>query len=86
MKNVLKMHVTGKDCSKRDFSIEVTFRLVPPTDKDYYGNGHYMTVDMPSNHLYVDCRYSGTTDLEKLARIWIKNYFGPNAQEVRHIA
>jgi len=86
MKNTLKMQVTGKDCQKQDFSVEVTFRLIPPDSNDYYGNGYYMTVDMPNNHFYVDCRYSGTTDIGRLADTWIKNYFGPNAQEVRQIA
>lgn len=86
MKNTLKMQVSGKDCQKQDFTTQVTFRLVPPTGKDYYGNGYYMTVDMPGNNFYVDCRYSGTTDINKLADTWMKNYFGPNAQEVRQIA
>ncbi len=86
MKNVLKMQVTGTDCQNNDFSTVVTFRLVPPSEKDYYGNGHYMTVDMPGNNFYVDCRYSGTTDISKLATTWIKHYFGPNAREIRQIA
>ena len=86
MNKTLKLRVSGKDCRGIDFTEEVTFRLIPPSDNDYYGNGHYMAVDMPRNHFYVDCRYAGTTDIEKLADIWVKNYFGPNAQEVRKIA
>ena len=86
MKKSLKLRVSGNDCEGNDFTVEATFRLVPPSGNDYYGNGYYMTVDMPKNHFYVDCRYAGTTNIGKLANIWVKNYFGTNAREVMEIA
>ena len=68
------------------FKTQVKFTLFPPDGSDYYGNGYYMDVEHDGCIHYIDVRYSGTTDIEKLARIWIKNYFGNNVEEIKTVA
>lgn len=80
----LKVLVSGTQRG-RAYTTPVTFTLVPPKTRDYYGNGHYMNVDLPGSSHYVDARYSMTTDLEKLARIWIKDYFGNTVKDIKTV-
>ena len=82
---MLKLIISGSH-KGHNYADVVTFKLIPPNSKDYAGNGHKMIVDMAGNPAaihYVDCRYSGTTDLWKLADIWIKDYYGNTVKEVR---
>ena len=78
MKQTIKVIVKGQRRGKT-FNTKITFTLIPPTGMSYAGNGHFMSVDMPGSSHYVDVRYSHTTDIKKLATIWIKDYFGKNA-------
>ena len=67
------------------YKTTVKFTLIPPGKRDYYGNGYYMNVEHGDCIHYIDVRYSGTTDIDKLARLWVKDYFGNGAKEIREI-
>lgn len=82
----LIMVVSGQRRGKK-YDLPVTFTLIPPKGLNYFGNGFTMNVEMddystPSIH-YVDVSYSGTVDLEKLARVWIKDYFGNTVTNIK---
>ena len=79
------MIVSG-NCRGRNFADSIIFTLIPPEGHDYYGNGYYMNVEIDNAIHYVDCRYARTTDIEKLATIWIQDFYGKNAQVIRKIA
>ena len=73
----------------KQYAIPVAFSLIPPKGKNFYGNGYTMNVEVDdyltkSCH-YVDVSNAGTIDLEKLARIWIKDYFGKTAMDIRFL-
>lgn len=74
--------VKGHDCIGDAFETNVTFTMLPPKERSFYGTGFYMLVELGSDSQYVDVRYEKTTDVEILADRWIKNYFGTNAEEV----
>ena len=80
------MVVSGQRRGKR-YDTPVAFRLIPPKGLNYFGNGFTMTVEVddystPSIH-YLDVSYAGTVDLEKLARVWIKDFFGNTVTSIR---
>lgn len=83
----LIMVVSGQRRGKK-YDLPVTFTLIPPPKGlNYFGNGFTMNVEIddystPSIH-YVDVSYSGTVDLEKLARIWVKDYFGSTVTNIK---
>lgn len=82
----LIMVVSGQRRGKK-YDLPVTFTLIPPKGMNYFGNGFTMNVEIddystPSIH-YVDVSYSGTIDLEKLARIWVKDYFGNTVTNIK---
>jgi hypothetical protein len=85
IKTKLTLAVIGERRGTK-FKANIKFTLVPPETRDYYGNGYYMNVEHDNCIHYIDVRYSGTTDIDKLARIWVRNYFGNNAKEIKEIA
>ena len=83
----MKATVFGHGCDGKAFEDTVEFTLLPPTEKRYYGTGYYMCVkqynpNFQNQHL-VDVRYERTTDIEILADMWIENYYGKNAENIR---
>lgn len=87
----MKLHtikrISGTDCRGKSFSEDVIFTMLPPKDDNHYGTGYYMSVDLgrPDYSPLIDVRYEGTTDVDKLADIWIENYYGKNAKEVAEV-
>ena len=67
----------------KQFTEKVTFTMIPPDDDVHYGTGYYMSVTGFANGYdqLIDVRYEGTTDVEKLARRFIENYWGSNLHE-----
>ena len=86
MKKYEKMFATvsGKTCMGKDFTEDLTFKMIPPEKGEaHYGTGYYMTVDMSmSGRQLIDVRYERTTDVEILADRFIKNWYGDNAREI----
>lgn len=74
MRETIKAIVSGEHQGK-SYNTLVTFTLVPPGAKNYDGNGHYMDVNIMGKSKRIDVRFSQTTDLTKLARIWALDYF-----------
>lgn len=74
--------VRGTTEEGKDFTTQVYFKLLRPTDNDHYGNGCYLRVKLPSDTKLVDVRYGGCTEVDILADRWIKDYFGTNAKEI----
>lgn len=76
--------VSGKTCEGKDFTEELTFKMLPPKEGEaHYGTGYYMTVDMSlSGRQLLDVRYERTTDVEILADCFIRNWYGDNAREI----
>ena len=80
--------VSGAHRGKK-YAQQVSFSMIPPKGKNYYGNGYTMNVEMddyttPTIH-YIDVSRSGTIDIEKLARVWIKDYFGNTVKDIRFL-
>ena len=72
----------------RAFADVVNFTMIPPKGRDYQGNGYHMNVFVegnPSATHYIDVRYAQTRDVEKLARIWIKDFYGNTATDIRKL-
>lgn len=67
----------------KEFESNISFTLYPPAEGEkHYGTGCYMGVDFGNgNEAYVDVRYSGMTDIRKLASQYITNYLGSNLRE-----
>lgn len=67
----------------KQFTEKVTFTMIPTDDDVHYGTGYYMSVTGLSSGfaLLIDVRYEDTTDVEKLARRLIENYWGSNLRE-----
>lgn len=81
----LKMQavVIGTTCDGEPFKETNLFKLIPPTERSYYGTGYYMVVERSlSDTAYCDVRYEGTTDIEILADRFISSWYGSNAKEV----
>ena len=76
--------VSGKTCEGKDFTEELTFKMLPQKEGEaHYGTGYYMTVDMSlSGRQLLDVRYERTTDVEILADRFIRNWYGDNAREI----
>lgn len=86
MKANIKLNLTaiieGTTCEGVQFKEEAKFELIPPKDGNHYGTGYYMVVNIgPHNKQYIDVRYERTTDIEELARRFIKSYYGNNFTE-----
>jgi len=70
-------------CNGEEFTEVVAVYLIPPKDDNHYGTGYYMRVEWPNGrYVYVDVRYEHTRDIEKLAKLWAKGYWGKNAREI----
>lgn len=84
MKEVLKATVKGVNYEGDTFTTNITFEIIRPQQgARYYGNGCYLKIDIQGDApQWVDIRYSGAPDLEKLAKQWINNFFGENAKDV----
>lgn len=82
MRETMKVVVSGV-CQGKPFNTPITFTLVPPGVQNYYGNGHYMNVHLPDTSKSVDVRYAQTTDLKKLARIWLADYYGDDLKSMQ---
>lgn len=84
----MKAIVKGTSCNGEAFVANLEFTMIPPKDgEDYYGTGYYMMVEettdiFPKRKDYCDVRYERTTDIKVLADMYIKNYYGKNAEEV----
>lgn len=76
--------VSGKTCEGKDFTEELTFKMLPPKEGEaHYGTGYYMRVEMSiSGPQLLDVRYERTTDVEILADRFIRNWYGDNAREI----
>ena len=76
--------VSGKTCDGEDFTEELEFKMLPPeAGSRHYGTGYYMAVDMSlSGKQLLDVRYERTTDIEKLADLFIRSWYGDNARSV----
>ena len=75
--------VSGVTCEGKDFSEELTFKLLPPdAGTSLYGTGCYMRVITPYDKYLVDVRYERTTDIEILAERWIAGWYGENARDI----
>lgn len=86
MKANIKLNLTaiieGTTCEGVQFKEEAKFELIPPKDDNHYGTGYYMLVNIgPNNRQYIDVRYERTTDIYKLAELFIKSYYGKNCKE-----
>ena len=84
----LKAVVSGVRQGK-GYAQNLSFSLIPPKTRDFHGNGFTMNVEMedyttPTIH-YIDVSAAGTIDLEKLARVWIKDYYGNTVRDIRFI-
>ena len=73
----MKATLMGTSEEGVDFTLELTFKLLPPEEgSEYYGTGCYMSVKGPHNNQLVDVRYEKTTDIEILADRWIESNYG----------
>ena len=85
MEKRLKATIKGINCEGTPFIDELEFLLFPPTEKDHYGTGYYMSVKFskrPHDRQWVDVRYERTTNIGILANRWILSYYGKNAKEI----
>lgn len=87
MYNKMFATVKGTDCTNQKFEEEIEFLLLPPNNEFHYGTGYYMRVKSLKSPYHkwselVDVRYTRTTDIEILADLFIKQYYGANAEEV----
>ena len=82
--NTMKATVSGFNCEGKPFSGVYEFEMIPPKDGNHYGTGYYMMVRNREDKWrdLLDVRYERTTDIEVLADIWIKSFFGKNARKV----
>lgn len=73
--------------NEMDRFISLRFELFyPRKDTAYYGTGCYMCVSGPSDFEdYVDVRYAGTTDLQKLSESWLSFHYGEAYKERKEI-
>jgi len=71
----------------KQYAVPIAFSLIPPKGKNFFGNGYTMNVEVDDYTTkavhYVDVSNSGTIDLERLARIWIKDFYGNTVREIR---
>lgn len=81
--NKMKATVIGESEGK-PFEEELIFTMLPPDEKEsYYGTGYYMHIKAPHDVKLIDVRYERSTDVETLADRWIKDWYGPNAKDIR---
>ena len=80
--NTMKATIKGITCENKSFTEILVFTMIPPSDKNHYGTGYYMTVKATGRTDLIDVRYERTTDIEILADRYIQNYYGKNALEI----
>ena len=79
-KTNLKLAVNGVNCQGKEFNDVVVFELVKSKNENDYGTKLYMNVTQKNsgNKHFVDVRYARTTDIKKLAKAWLDDYYGAN--------
>lgn len=86
MKATIKGHTHYFGEESKEFTTSINFKLHPPKENEpHYGTGYYMSVNFEGHSgssEYVDVRYLGTTDIKKLANLYIEDRYGKNAEEV----
>ena len=74
-----------KDLSPKRRTTDWILTTVPPEEgSNYYGTGYHMTAvpikddGEPDRNaaIYWDMRYAGTIDINELADIWVRDYYG----------
>lgn len=76
--------ISGETEEGQKFKVKADFELWRPKEgEEFYGTGCYMAVKLPGDKHTVDVRYLGTTDIKELAMLWIENWYGSNAKDIR---
>ena len=80
----LTIVAVGVDCDGKPWQEEMQFELVKAAAFEY-GNKLSMIVHRPKwkQDVGVDVRYAGTSDIRKLAKMWLDDYFGQNLKSYR---
>ena len=86
-KTNLTLAVNGYNCIGKPFSDVVVFELVKSDNENDYGTKLYMSVTLKNSGYedYVDVRYAGTRDINKLAKGWLDGYYGENLRSYKEI-